>query len=281
MSLYHPHRLVPMQRVYICDICHKDTANQQLLAYTCASCNFDACPRCFGGRHPHALQLSSNRNFVCDFCQVNGTGFSYHCRSCDYDECMACVTGRFPSARHTSIHRLEFVKSGNGYYCDVCRQKIIGNRFTCKPCNHNECQACFERCTLSQGSIPVVPVNPYLPVIPIIPVVNPIVNPMPVPPPYSTHAHPLYPTFRTFNCDKCRGYFANQTSYYCRLCDYDECVRCNNGPSCGVCHGRLTYENPNYYTGSFKCNRCGVTRAGSSYHCLAHQYDLCPNCYNS
>lgn len=105
LTKYHAHPLTPMDRIYYCDICKRNTGGRRTLAYTCLGCNFDVCPSCFQKASRNISLASCGacngelafRNpgyacgsFRCDRCGSIETGKSYNCKAHKFDLCSDC-----------------------------------------------------------------------------------------------------------------------------------------------------------------------------------------------
>ena len=111
------HALLPMTRLYDCDICH---ARVNGVSLCCLTCNYDACPthhlshtgvakdakdkfvlgmlKCAKG-HPLVME-TRGVSWICDCCNAprNAGEVSAFCSSCDYDECLCHRVMLAPSA---------------------------------------------------------------------------------------------------------------------------------------------------------------------------------------
>ncbi|CAH1436614.1 unnamed protein product [Lactuca virosa] len=129
-----------------CQICRSQI---QGLAYMCKDCDFWIHPLCvlhyLGLRyfiHPtHKLtELTANTNYICNGCNIHGTGTRFTCSTCNFDLHDYCAKSptwlpstqihHHPMTLFVDKHQLNKIK-----LCQICRTSIQGLAYECKGCN--------------------------------------------------------------------------------------------------------------------------------------------------
>ncbi|KAK8591787.1 hypothetical protein V6N13_031833 [Hibiscus sabdariffa] len=156
-------------------------------------------------RHP-LTEVRANTQFLCDGCQIPGSGTRFRCQPCDFDLHLHCANS--PEPKKTIKHFLHYHPlteySGNiPAYCDGCRTPCSGTWYRCDACQFDLHQHCANS---------------------------------PVEVSYPLHSHPLKltPYMPRRGCDLChqriQGLF-----YQCEPCSFDLHLHCYHG--CGVSPG--------------------------------------------
>lgn len=267
--------------------------------------------------HAHDLVLDPNDNgWACDGknlpggCKKGCTGFyqttdwkHYSCRGCNFDLCEGCLAA-YPTKVGVHNHPVYLNLNDNGWACDG--QKLLGGckkgctgfrqtkgwlRFTCKPCDYDLCEGCYNAYNgtmKAKTTARLVAATTSLPN-----TIQVCVHP---------HELELNPSDNGWACDGrklpdgcrkgCTGF--RQTKgwmrYSCKPCDFDLCEGCAKVyPAHVKCHPhtmeRSTEDNGwacdvmNTSAGCKKgCTGFYQTSGWFRATCLPCGYDLCVGC---
>ncbi|MCP3683394.1 MAG: DC1 domain-containing protein [bacterium] len=167
----------------MCDKCRRAGL---MTSYACVPCDFDLCDVCamgggnmnvnIGGGNMgsgtqvtavcklgHLLQMSNNRNAMCDVCRRSGLNPSYACIPCNFDMCQNCAMnnsnqggmggnmnmggGMNVGTNITAVcrknHPLQMATNRNAM-CDVCRMSGLTMCYACYSCNFDMCPNCAQ-----------------------------------------------------------------------------------------------------------------------------------------